>query len=482
MNTLLARLLRLPHWLIILGAALAARLPNLGNNLWYDEAWQAWVSGSGSSMVEVMAGDNHPPLWSLIQQLNLQLFGFSEVTFRLFPLIFGVANVLILWRIALRLRLERGTALTTGLLAAFMPSMIFFGQDARMYALLTTCVLVMVYAVMRGNWYLFFPAALAALYTHNIALLYVALIGLAGIFATKTPVRGLVTLAFAAGLYSPWLPNLIRQSVAMKEFWLPPFHVGQIVETLFGNTFSMWLNQFSPLLGIAGIGTAVAMTGTGFLISRKWLATRGGLTVLAAMVGVPLAAAAISATLTNIYVWRAFQPSAWLMLMVWAYPLHHLTSLNRMVARRMFVPLLVAAVIAYWATGRTDVYGWLAPIRENWQVGDVIYHPDPATQVIFGWYAQGYDSAIRPARGTLISVSDSVKAATHWQTLSIGQLAERYRRAWVIVSEQPFNRADELLETQALFALYPPMLIQETPRNAFHTDRLYLLDLRTIGQ
>ena len=87
--------------IIILGFGL--RLINLGQSFWLDEASQAVMSSqSVASIWSGRSGDFHPPLYYLFVH-SWEFFGRSEAWLRLPSVLFGVANLYLVYLLANRL-------------------------------------------------------------------------------------------------------------------------------------------------------------------------------------------------------------------------------------------------------------------------------------------------------------------------------------------------------------------------------------------
>ena len=118
--------------LILLGAFL--RIYHLGTeSLWYDEV---------SSIIECKLGikeicnqTNQPPLYFLILNLWIRLFGTSETALRLPSAIFGIVGVLAIHRVGKTL-FNNKIAIIGSFLSATSAFLIYYSQEARGYSLL----------------------------------------------------------------------------------------------------------------------------------------------------------------------------------------------------------------------------------------------------------------------------------------------------------------------------------------------------------
>jgi mannosyltransferase len=169
-------------WMLIFAALL--RFPTLAaESLWYDETFTAFVAKLPmANFWPAVRGDVHPPLYYLIEWVNIRLLGSSEFAMRLPSAIFGLIAVYLIYRLTLVIGFERRVALMAGLFIAVFPAMIYYSQEARMYTLLLCCVLGAAWAAMERRWAYFGLCCLGAAYSQNLGVFYVAALGLMALF------------------------------------------------------------------------------------------------------------------------------------------------------------------------------------------------------------------------------------------------------------------------------------------------------------
>jgi uncharacterized membrane protein len=216
--------------------------------LWYDETFTALVSSLPfDRMMTAIAGDVHPPLWYIIEWATVRLLGRSEIALRLPAVACAAVAVYLTWRVALALGLRRETAALAAVLLALLPGQIYYAQEARMYMLLQVAVLLAALGIFTRRPRLMAAGMVAALYTHNIGAVYVALLaelyiwveGVLSIWRLmvgdiKFPKMALIMLrdwllplAAVVVAYLPWLAVTLRQARAVNGgFWLPRYDVG----------------------------------------------------------------------------------------------------------------------------------------------------------------------------------------------------------------------------------------------------------------
>ncbi|MEW5957197.1 MAG: glycosyltransferase family 39 protein [Chloroflexota bacterium] len=124
--------------LVIFFIALVIRLHNLTyHSLWFDEAMSVyWARQSVPRILEVgftLVEDRLPPLYYLSLKGWTTLFGFSETSVRLPSVFYGVLLSPLVAGIAARL-FNRRVAGAAALLVALNPFLVWYNQEARMYA------------------------------------------------------------------------------------------------------------------------------------------------------------------------------------------------------------------------------------------------------------------------------------------------------------------------------------------------------------
>lgn len=133
-------------WNALLGllvGAIVVRLIALNQSLWLDETTTAnvvrtysfWDIGSKFS-----PHDFHPPFYYLFMDCWTQLFGYSEVALRAPSVLASVVTGYVVYLITvlkLRLQKNRSVALLSASLFLFNPLVIYYSQEARMYAMST---------------------------------------------------------------------------------------------------------------------------------------------------------------------------------------------------------------------------------------------------------------------------------------------------------------------------------------------------------
>ena len=190
--------------LVLIAVGVVLRLGFLGaDSLWLDEAYSVVVvlEHTAREAWETVLDRDHPPLFFVILRLTVLAFGASETTARLPSALASVCSLGLIFVLARRLGMTKRAGLSAVLLLALAPVDIWYAQEARMYALVTTS-----------------------------ALLFA--IGL----AMESPAGAVLAgVALAAGLYADF--TMVPLSAALTAVWLvrwwhlgrPPWQLARVI-------------------------------------------------------------------------------------------------------------------------------------------------------------------------------------------------------------------------------------------------------------
>ena len=127
-------------WLaLVLVAGAVVRFATLdAQSLWYDEAVTAQLlrMDLGAMLGAIPASESTPPLYYALAWLWTQVCGTGEVGLRSLSALCGTATIGVAWALGRRLGGE-WAGLAAAALVACNPMLVWFGQEARAYALLT---------------------------------------------------------------------------------------------------------------------------------------------------------------------------------------------------------------------------------------------------------------------------------------------------------------------------------------------------------
>ena len=272
--------------LLLLGFVFRIRQYLTGRSLWLDEAMLALniVNRTFTGLFQSLDYDQGAPIGFLLAEKILNLmFGEHEFVLRLFPLLAGLAS-LILFYLLLR-KNTSGFALLTGLgLFAVGPELIYYSSELKQYSLdvaVTISLLLLVFPFLerqetkRDTVFLGMAGILALWFSHP-ALFVLAAIGVVLLFQTvKNRERFRLVSIILLGV--AWLANLgllylvslrgLSQNSFLLDFWqenflpLPPWSDWSWFGTIFiglvqehiGIQVSAWLIFIVVILGLLSL-------------------------------------------------------------------------------------------------------------------------------------------------------------------------------------------------------------------------------------
>jgi 4-amino-4-deoxy-L-arabinose transferase-like glycosyltransferase len=142
--------------LVLALAALAIRLYNLSyHSLWFDEAMSVhWARSSLPRILEVsmnLVEDRLPPLYYLSLHYWRLLVGDGEVAVRLPSVLLGTLLIPLVYRLASDLFRDRRVALLAAALTTLNPFLVWYSQEARMYAQAVLLVTLGTWLFVKGT-------------------------------------------------------------------------------------------------------------------------------------------------------------------------------------------------------------------------------------------------------------------------------------------------------------------------------------------
>ncbi|MFO7320591.1 MAG: glycosyltransferase family 39 protein [Chloroflexota bacterium] len=200
--------------------ALAVRLYHIEiQSIWFDEGWSAYAATRPTLAAAAAADATNPPLYYMLLHIGVRAFGDSAFALRLVSALFGLLTIALAARLGGRLFGTRA-ALVAGFMTAFSPLLWWASQEARMYTLLATLVLIAALAwhrllagPSRWAWPSLWLAELGLLYAHNtgpVAALWLNVVTLVAWVAQRGPRR------------PAWLHWIVGQA-AVAALWAPYF-------------------------------------------------------------------------------------------------------------------------------------------------------------------------------------------------------------------------------------------------------------------
>lgn len=496
--------------LILILLAFGLRLYHLDvQSLWYDEGVTAQVAHLGvGELARWTADDIQPPLYYLLVDGWLRLFhpwpGNLAYLMRWLSAAWGMLLIPLLW--ALGRNLWEGRAgLLAALIAASSPLLVYYSQEARMYALLLVLTTMAAWAVLHiltgtasqpreaGRWWgLYGITALAALYTHYFAGF--ALLALALYWShvwwragrERGDLRRFLTVNVLVGLgYLPWLPAMLRRLRVDASYWAGALKIGEAVLDVAMN-FTVGATEVmlekdarTWLLGFVVITIALLP----MLCRHPRRARQHPLMLLALWLFVPvlgiLALAYRTPKFNPRYLMMAWP--AWALFLggglsaFWGdtqAEMEHLREwVSQTLRRALFVGILVFLLFAQ-GSGLVNWFTNANFAKTAWReaISEMYFHrqPDEAALLVSGHAYPIFDTYVPPELAVPrfllpeIEILD-VNQVLGWEEVSahLNQLAENYGGVWLFLWQ------DEVVDPAHVTQLLLDRYAQSEPTPAF---------------
>jgi mannosyltransferase len=229
-------------FLLLLVLGFGIRLHKLTfHSLWLDEAVSVYLASFPLSEI-VRQGmtlqEPNPPLYHLSLSVWMRIFGSGEVSVRLLSAFLGTLYLPSIYLLGRRLFSSRISLVAT-LLAVVNPFLVWYSQEARMYALVATLSVWSVYCFLRALhtprwswWTAYAVLTVMSLYAHLYAVFVMPaeLLFLLIYLRRRRQVAWQAVLAWGASLlcFSPWLWRAWRLSASTPS-WRPALSLGAMV-------------------------------------------------------------------------------------------------------------------------------------------------------------------------------------------------------------------------------------------------------------
>lgn len=254
--------------IMLVAVTFLARLPDLrARPLWYDEAFSVLFSRTGfKPMLEATlststggAAEEHPLLYYTLLWVWMQVFGSGVVAVRLLSVLFSLVQVVLIWGF-MKDVFSIPIALAAGVLFALSPFQVHYGQEARMYGLLSLWILLCMWMAWRGttqpgwgSWIIFGISAALAMYTHTLAAIFLIPIAFTP-FLLKSSQRWrrlFMAGIFAILLYLPWGLHLPQQFLKVSHgYWIDRPTLASLLQTALGFITGLPLSGVVLILGL----------------------------------------------------------------------------------------------------------------------------------------------------------------------------------------------------------------------------------------
>lgn len=258
-------------------------------SIWFDEAFTAYlVRFDYLDIARYTATDVHPPLYYWAVKAWTTVWGTNELAFRSLSMVCGALAIAIGF-VLIRKLFGKQAAVLGAWLMALSPMLVRYGEEARMYMMVTAIVFAATYALVRATetnarkYWIWYGLLIAlGMWTHYFAALAwiahwvwraVSLRFVDGYkgrvwtqhFFTK---QWVLTHMLALAIFAAWVPFMLRQlTIIQMGFWIPA-----VSAHTFPNYFTnvlFYLDQQRVLSWFALLATVVILL-AGILVYRAY--------------------------------------------------------------------------------------------------------------------------------------------------------------------------------------------------------------------
>lgn len=250
------------------------------SSIWFDEAFGAYlIRFNFLDIARYTATDVHPPVFYWLLKLWSMLFGTNELALRSMSVFFG--GIAIIFGYLLTNKLFNKTVAKVSLVfMALSPMLVRYGQEARMYTLVAAIALAATYVLTLAinskkklPWVIYGILVSLGMWVHYFsAIVWIAHWIWRGDIIRRTAKKGEFIKKFftkewklahyvAVGLYLPWLPFFVMQSLVVQVlgFWIPPVNPGTLLNFLTNVIFYRDMSETTGLLSLGFVAVGILL-------------------------------------------------------------------------------------------------------------------------------------------------------------------------------------------------------------------------------
>ncbi len=268
----------------LLELAAAHRTP-----VWLDEAHTHWlVRGGVGTLFERLAADVHPPVYYCLTSWVTDCLGIEPWALRLVSILAATLMVPAAYWTARAFTSPRGAFAATTLVVTH-PLFVYYGYEARNYALLLLWLMLVIGALFRvaddkagtREWLTFTVLLMLLLNTHNLALFVLPSVFLGGIWLARQRwktfgPRLLAAMLVAFATYLPWFFRALHAEGGiswLSAFWTEPLKWTAPLRSLMafgvGSEFPRHLGPVGNIVGLPVLGGGITV----LLLLASWART-----------------------------------------------------------------------------------------------------------------------------------------------------------------------------------------------------------------
>jgi mannosyltransferase len=466
--------------LAVLLMAFALRFVNLnGRAMWYDEAFAVLYAEKpfdtmlyGTvAQVEGAAADVHPLFFYSILHLWMQMVGQAPVAVRGLSALLGTATVVVLYLLAHQL-FERKIALAIAAIAAVAPFQVYYGQEARMYALLAFSAITAAYFFLRawieGRCIFWIAFGLFGAMTLDLWVLWAWFRPGGHRWCNLGPLaasHGIMLVLFA-----PWLMVVPSQFGKIQQaYWVEQPGITTLLQTILIFHFA-YDNQALPgwLLPVAIFFSLLITVLIGYELVRRRGPTAyqsrwgSSVSLVLSLVIVPIVLLFLLSQIRPVYIVRALLPSG-LAYCALAGSVLFSRMLPKPVKWGLVLPsavIVVASLVNHYTYAqfprppfdRAAVY-----LRAHYQPGDAIVHSNKLTFLPVHYYDRALPQEFvgdEPGSSTDTLAYPTQQALGLYASADLVTAVSEHERVWFVVFRREIEEYLAAGETEHPYLAY----------------------------
>lgn len=442
---------------------------------WYDETFSYMLAKLPTErLLTATAYDVHPPAYYLLLSWWLRLWPDAirmEFAARSLSFVLSIIALVLYRRVLGLFTLTTAQRRAAWIVTLFLPGIVYYAAEARMYALLECYVLAVLVAIGRSH-----PSAVescaggmcvaGAALTHNAGIIWGGLILLVVYVITRDLRRVVIAGVVAAIGYAVWIPAFMSQLVATSEsFWVWSPTLGTTAYMQFlALVYSPWLLDTGIdcvlMLLVSGLTTFGVIA-----LARRWPAS------LILTIGFPVAAFIGSYVLgAGFMLHRLLLPGAFFIAIAWAVLLTRRDvgpALSVMLAAALIFVNVQSLIMGRSGTDYSEVMAQLTS-----RPADIIYGNNSAIlpvslysgipAVIMSGYVNPMGSGLTQETIDAIGVETANLDRIPWE------------RAWILSFITPGSRIEDEQYMLGMVAMYGGSMLVKTESQFYHWELHYV--------
>ena len=460
-------------WVIILFAIVVRFLGIAFRPIWYDEAIailrayatpQEMIYGTITPDSQGNASEVHPLLYFFILSGWIGIWGNGIGIVRILSVLFSLGTIIFSYMMTREMFGER-TALVAMFLVTLSPSQIHYGQEIRMYSLMTMFLIGAAWFCIRGTkmieegkvksslvwWGLFALFASLGQYSHNLSIFFLVPLAFSPIIwrSWRAAIATFTAGCIAALLYFPWFTQVLRQLASVRNsYWVELPAPTRLLSTLLSFITNLPLFGISLIIGVfasilvftVAVWQTIRSYQDGIPQIRYW-------SWLVYLSFIPVFSMFLISQWIPVYIERALLPSG-VIFLVWIAWILTQTKFPVYVRNITSIILLSGMIVGIYThlTYRGFPYGPFEQINEyiseQLVSGDIVVHSNKLTMI-----PMYYDEPSLPHRfvGDVAGSPSDTLAPSIQEIIglfpdeSIADAVDNAHRVWFIIFDREIN-------------------------------------------